>query len=165
MDGIRHWMSDVPGSEWSAWDVTMGARWMTVELAGICGILVGAIMAIGLAFGFAQVGFVVSFKSLALNWDWLIPENPMGKMISMESGIKGFLNAMKVTLLLHLLRCCWLWMRRGQLSIRNFTSIDAVAAFGWRLGLIICMAMAVLQLAWLWRTTCSNGSVRNKNSR
>lgn len=141
MDAIRHWTVDVPGSEWGPWDVTLGARWMSVELAGTCGILVAAIMAIGLAFGFAQVGFVFSFKSLALNWDRLIPENPMGKLISMESGIKGLLNAMKVTLLLGI-SMLLLWMRRGELSIRNFGSIDAVAAFGWRLGLIICMAMA-----------------------
>lgn len=141
MEGIRSWMADVPGSEWGPWDVTLGARWMSVELAGTCGILVAAIMAIGLAFGFAQVGFVISFKSLALNWDRLIPENPIGKLISMESGIKGLLNAMKVTLLLGI-SMLLLWMRRGELSIRNFGSIDAVAAFGWRLGLIICMAMA-----------------------
>ena len=119
------------------WNVTLGARWMSAELAGICGLFVVAILAIGLAFGFAQVGFVISFKSLALNWDRLIPENPFSKLISMDSGIKGVLNAMKVTLLLGI-SMLLLWMRRGELSIRNFGSIDAVAAYGWRLGLVIC---------------------------
>lgn len=146
MDSIRHWTTDVPSTEWNGWNVMVGARWMSVELAGTCGILVGTIMTIGLAFGFAQVGFVISFKSLALNWDRLIPENPMGKLISMESGIKGLLSAMKVTLLLGI-SMLLLWMRRGELSIRNFGSIDAVAAFGWRLGLIICMAMAGVAIA------------------
>ncbi len=141
MNGIRHWMTDVPGSEWTAWHVTLGARWMSAELAGTCGLLVLAILAVGLSFGFAQVGFLVSFKPLALKWDRLIPENPLGRLVSVDSGIKGLLSAMKVTLLMGVAMLL-LWMRRGELSMRNFRSIDEVAAFGWRLGLIICMALA-----------------------
>ena len=141
MNGLREWMTDVPGTEWNAWHVTLGARWMSAELVGTCGLFVLAILSIGLAFGFAQVGFVISFKSLELKWDRLIPENPFSKLISMDSGIKGVLNALKVTLLLGI-SMLMLWLRRGELSIRNFGSIDAVAAYGWRLGLIICLAMA-----------------------
>ena len=141
MNGFREWMTDVPGTEWNAWHVTLGARWMSAELVGTCGLFVLAILSIGLAFGFAQVGFVISFKSLELKWDRLIPENPFSKLISMDSGIKGVLNALKVTLLLGI-SMLMLWLRRGELSIRNFGSIDAVAAYGWRLGLMICLAMA-----------------------
>ena len=141
MNGLREWMTDVPGTEWNAWHVTLGARWMSAELVGTCGLFVLAILSIGLAFGFAQVGFVISFKSLELKWDRLIPENPFSKLISMDSGIKGVLNALKVTLLLGI-SMLMLWLRRGELSIRNFGSIDAVAAYGWRLGLMICLAMA-----------------------
>ena len=141
MNGFREWMTDVPGTEWDAWHVTLGARWMSAELVGTCGLFVLAILSIGLAFGFAQVGFVISFKSLELKWERLIPENPFSKLISMDSGIKGVLNALKVTLLLGI-SMLMLWLRRGELSIRNFGSIDAVAAYGWRLGLMICLAMA-----------------------
>ena len=141
MNGFREWMTDVPGSEWNEWNVTLGARWMSAELAGICGFFVLAILSIGLAFGFAQVGFIISFKPLALKWDRLIPENPFSKLISMDSGIKGILNAMKVTLLLGI-SILMIWLRRGELSVRNFGSIDAVAAYAWKLGLMICMAMA-----------------------
>ena len=141
MNGFREWITDVPASEWNAWNVTLSARWMSSELAGTCGLFVLAIMSIGLAFGFAQVGFVISFKSLELKWERLIPENPFAKLISMDSGIKGGLNAMKVTLLLGI-SMLMLWMRRGELSIRNFGSIDEVAAHAWRLGLMICLAMA-----------------------
>ena len=141
MNGFREWMTDVPGTEWDAWHVTLGARWMSAELVGTCGLFVLAILSIGLAFGFAQVGFVISFKSLELKWDRLIPENPFSKLISMDSGIKGVLNALKVALLLGI-SMLMLWLRRGELSIRNFGSIDAVAAYGWRLGLMICLAMA-----------------------
>ena len=141
MNGFREWMTDVPGTEWNARNVTLGARWMSAELVGTCGLFVLAILSIGLAFGFAQVGFVISLKSLELKWDRLIPENPFSKLISMDSGIKGVLNAMKVTLLLGI-SMLMLWLRRGELSIRNFGSIDAVAAYGWRLGLMICLAMA-----------------------
>ncbi len=141
MNGFREWITDVPASEWNAWNVTLSARWMSSELVGTCGLFVLAIMSIGLAFGFAQVGFVISFKSLELKWERLIPENPFAKLISMDSGIKGGLNAMKVTLLLGI-SMLMLWMRRGELSIRNFGSIDEVAAHAWRLGLMICLAMA-----------------------
>lgn len=141
MNGFREWITDVPASEWNAWNVTLSARWMSSELVGTCGLFVLAILSVGLAFGFAQVGFVISFKSLELKWERLIPENPFSKLISMDSGIKGILNAMKVTLLLGI-SMLLLWMRRGELSIRNFSSIDEVAANGWRLGLIICLAMA-----------------------
>jgi flagellar biosynthetic protein FlhB len=146
MNGFREWMTDVPGTEWNAWNVTLGARWMSSELVGICGLFVLAILSVGLAFGFAQVGFVISFKSLELKWERLIPENPLSKLISMDSGIKGVLNAMKVTLLLGI-SMLMLWLRRGELSIRNFGSIDAVAACGWRLGLIICLAMSGVAVA------------------
>ena len=53
---------------------------------------------------------------------------------------------MKVTLLLGI-SMLMLWMRRGELSIRNFGSIDAVAAYAWRLGLIICLAMSGVSVA------------------
>lgn len=119
---------------------------MSAELVGICGVFVLAILTVGVAFGFAQVGFVMSFKSLEIKWDWLIPENPFSKLISIDSGIKGVLNAMKVTLLLGI-SMLMLWMRRGELSIRNFGSIDAVAAYAWRLGLIICLAMSGVSVA------------------
>ena len=146
MNGIRHWMTDVPGSDWNTWNVTIGAQWMSVELAGTCGLFVLAILAIGLSFGFMQVGFLVSFKPLALNWERLLPENPFGKIVSLDSTIKGLLSAMKVTLLLSVAMLL-LWMRRHELSVRNFSSIDQVAAFGWRLGLIICIAMAGISVA------------------
>ena len=146
MNGFREWLTDVPSTEWNAWNVTLSARWMSAELVGICGVFVLAILTVGVAFGFAQVGFVMSFKSLEIKWDRLIPENPFSKLISIDSGIKGVLNAMKVTLLLGI-SMLMLWMRRGELSIRNFGSIDAVAAYAWRLGLIICLAMSGVSVA------------------
>ena len=141
MNGFRQWITDVPGSEWTAWHVTVGARWMSAELLGTCGLFVLAISAIGLSFGFAQVGFLISFKPLALNWGRLMPENPLGRLISLDSGLKGLLSAMKVTLLLSV-SILLLWMRRGEFSVHNFRSPDEVAAFGWHLGLIICLALA-----------------------
>jgi len=141
MNGFRVWMSDVPAAEWSAWDVGVGARWMSAELVGVCGLFVLAILSVGLAFGFAQVGFVISFKSLELKWDRLLPENPLGKLISIDSGVKGMLSAMKVSLLLGI-SMLMLWLRRGEFSVRRFATIDAVAAYAWQLGLIICLAMA-----------------------
>ena len=141
MNGFRVWIADVPGAEWSAWDVGVGARWMSAELVGVCGLFVLAILSVGLAFGFAQVGFVISFKSLELKWDRLLPENPLGKLISIDSGVKGILSAMKVSLLLGI-SMLMLWLRRSEFSVRRFGTIDDVAAYAWQLGLVICLAMA-----------------------
>lgn len=141
MDGFREWFTEVPSQEWSDWHVTAGARWLTSTLIGSCGILVLGLAAVGLAFSFAQVGFHISFKSLAINWERILPENGLSRIVSFDSGIKGLMNAIKVVLLL-CITSILLWMRRSEFSIHNFESVDAVAAFAWRLGLTICMAMA-----------------------
>ncbi len=141
LNGFREWFIDVPTSEWTPWHVALGARWLSTELMGTCGLLVTGLMAIGLMFGFAQVGFVVSLKPLAINWSRILPENGWSKVLSLESGVRGLLSAMKVSLLLSI-TALLLWMRRHELSVGNFDSVVGVAAFGWRLGLIVCLAMA-----------------------
>ena len=146
MDGFREWFLEVPSMEWGNWQVSLGARWITSELTGICGVFVLGIMAIGLAFGFAQVGFHVSFKSLAINWERVLPQNGWSKIISMDSGIHGLLNATKVTLLLAVTMIL-LWMRRHELSLRNFESVAAVSTFAWHLGLMICISLAGVTIA------------------
>lgn len=141
LGGFREWFTEVPQSEWTQWHISLGARWLSMELIGICGLLVAGLMTVGLAFGFAQVGFVVSFKPLAMNWSRILPENGWSRVLSLESGVRGLLSVLKVSLLLSI-TALLLWMRRQELSIHNFESVADVAAFGWRLGLIVCLAMA-----------------------
>jgi len=146
MEAFRHWLMDVPSTDWTAWHVSMGARWLTFELTGICGVLVLALMGIGLAFGFAQVGFHFSAKALEIKWERILPENGWSRLMSIDSGVKGLLNGMKVTLLL-CVTVLVLWLRRSELSIQNFATVAAVATFAWRLGLVICIAMAGVSVA------------------
>lgn len=140
-NGFHRWFDDVPSENWTTWHIVLGARWLSTELLWICGFLTGGLMAIGLAFGFAQAGFHISFKSLAINWERVLPENGFSRLISLESGVRGLLNALKVLLLLGV-TLLLLWKRRHELSIANFESTQAAAAFGWRLGLGICISMA-----------------------
>jgi flagellar biosynthetic protein FlhB len=141
MDSFRQWFTDVPSSEWESWHVSIGARWLSVELVTMCGILVIGLMAIGLAFGFAQVGFHISFQALAIKWERVLPENGFSRIVSMESGIRGMLSAAKVSLLM-IVAVILLWMKRSQLSIQNFSTVKSVASAGWNLGLGICISLA-----------------------
>jgi flagellar biosynthetic protein FlhB len=145
MEGFRRWFVEVPGEVWGVHHVSEGAHWMTSELIAICGFLVPGIMVIGLAFGFAQVGFHFSFKSLAINWERLLPENGFSRIISMESGIRGLMNVAKVTFLLCVSAIC-LWIKRAEFSIQNHSSVLSLTASAWKLGLYVCIAMAAVSL-------------------
>jgi len=141
LESVRLWCMEVPHQEWTSQHVNAIAQWLGWELLGTCGLLVLGLMSIGLAFSFAQVGFHLSFKSLAINWDRVLPENGLSRIVSLDSGIKGLMNAVKVTFLLSV-AATLIWVRRSEFSIRNFESVQAVAAFAWRFGLMICLAMA-----------------------
>ncbi len=141
MNGFREWFTDVPTEDWSSWHVSAGLHWLSSELLGICGFMVLGLMAIGLAFSFAQAGFHISFKSLAINWERVLPENGFSRILSLDSGIKGLMNAVNVLFLL-CVTILLLWIRRHQITVGRFDSTAAVAEFAWRLGLTVCMAMA-----------------------
>lgn len=141
MNGMRTWFMEVPSTDWTDWHTTVGAQWISGELFRACGVLVITMMVVGLAFGFAQVGFVLTLKPLAINWERILPTTGWDRLISIESGVRGLLNAAKVTFLLGL-TIIQLWMRRHELSGNQFTTVGGVAAFAWRLGLSICISMA-----------------------
>ena len=145
MEGFRRWFVEVPSEAWGVHHVSESAHWMTNELVAICGFLVPGIMVIGLAFGFAQVGFHFSFKSLAINWERLLPENGFSRIISMDSGIRGVMNVAKVSLLLCVSAIC-LWIKRAEFSVQNHASVASLTASAWRLGLYVCIAMTGVSL-------------------
>lgn len=141
MDSFRLWITDVPLHEWGTRDVTAGAHWLTWEMLSLSGVMVGGLMSIGLAFGFAQVGFHISFDLLAIKWERVLPENGFSKIISMDSGIHGLMNVAKVTFLMTVSGTL-LWLKRSQLSIHNFATVEDVASFAWKFGMSLCLAMA-----------------------
>lgn len=146
MGSFREWFVEVPDSEWGSLNVTNGALWLASELVSICGISVIGLMAIGLSFGFAQVGFHISFQALAIKWDRMLPENGFARIISIESGIRGLLSAAKVTLLMAV-TAILLWIKRSQLSIGNYSTVRSIAAAGWNLGLSIGISLAGVTIA------------------
>lgn len=140
-NAFYRWFTDVPTEEWGQHHVTVMARWMLAEVFSTSGLLLGSLLAAGLIFGFAQAGFHVSFKSLAVRWDRLLPENGWSRILSVDSGIRGLLNAAKVTLLLTVTSIL-LWIKRSEFSVLNYNSAASVAAAAWSTGLMICLAMA-----------------------
>jgi flagellar biosynthetic protein FlhB len=145
MEGFRRWFAEVPSEAWGVHHVSESAHWMTNELVAICGFLVPGVMLIGLAFGFAQVGFHVSFQALEIKWERLLPENGFSKIVSMESGIAGLMNVAKVSLLLGVSAIC-LWIKRAEFSVQNHASVASLTESAWRLGLYVCIAMAGVSL-------------------
>lgn len=141
MAGIRLWFMDVPSTDWTTWHTSMGAYWLSSELVKTCGVLVLTMMAVGLIFGFAQVGFVLTLKPLAINWERVLPTTGWDQLFSIESGVRGLLNSLKVSFLLGL-TLLQLWIRRHELSISHFNTVGGIAAFAWKMGLSICISMA-----------------------
>ncbi len=144
--GMKLWIRDIPSEDFSHWHVTAGAHWVSGELLSICGTLVGLLMVTGIAVGFMQVGFVVSFKSMEIDWSRILPSNGLNRLFSIESGLQGLMGASKV-LFLMLASLLIIWMRRSSLSVSNFATLSEVVAFAWQLGLTICLMLAGVSLA------------------
>jgi flagellar biosynthetic protein FlhB len=107
--------------------------------------MVLGLTAIGLAFSFAQAGFHISFKSLAINWERVLPENGFSRILSLDSGIKGLMNAVKVSFLL-CVTVTLLWLRRNQITVGQFDTTSSVAEYAWELGLTVSMALAGISI-------------------
>ena len=145
LGSIRIWFRDAPEIDWTDQHTILGARWLSSELFGACGILVIVVSLVALALGFLQVGFTVSWKPLAANWSKLSPVRGMQRLFSMESAIRGTLGALKVTGLL-LISGTVIWWRQAELRPENFGSLADVMQFGWKFGLTIGTALAGLVL-------------------
>lgn len=145
MDSICLWIRDIPAEDWTESHVLAGAYWLSSELLAICGVLVLSVMAVGLLAGFLQVGFVISFQPMEMDWSRLLPTNGWSRVVSFESGIRGLQGAMKVSLLTAV-SLLMLWLKRHELSVGNFSTVASLAGFGWRLGLSICLLMSAIAL-------------------
>ena len=142
---FRTWMRDVPPSDWTNFHSSMGARWFASELVMTCGGLLIVIMFIGLLINFLQVGFVISFRPMEMDWGKLSPAKGWERLMSSESLIRGGLGAAKV-LLLVCVSCIILWFRRHELSVTNFSSVGELLIYGWNLGLTICVSLAIVMV-------------------
>ncbi|MBL8819053.1 MAG: EscU/YscU/HrcU family type III secretion system export apparatus switch protein [Planctomyces sp.] len=141
LSGVRMWVESIDISEWTVWHSQTGASWLTSELTAITGFFVLTLMAIGLMTGFLQVGFVISFKPLEIDFEKLMPSKGWSRVMSMESGIRGLQGAFKVSALL-IVSSSVLWTYRDRLSVRNFSTVGSVVAEAWDLGLLIALILA-----------------------
>lgn len=145
LDAFRTWMRPIPASDWSDLHTQLGARWLSAELLSTCGMFLGLLTIVGLCVGFAQSGFLISFKPMELNFEKMSPARGWEKLFSAESGVRGLLGIAKV-LGLVTVAAAIIWMRSGEFSAANFTSIGHLFGYGWKLGLTICMALAAVSL-------------------
>lgn len=146
LDDIRTWFQEVPASDWTIFHIQTGARWMATEIVGICGLLLGLLIIMGLALGFLQVGFVISWKPLSPDWNRVNPAKGLERLMSPESAVRGALGALKVVGLL-IVSATILWFRRDELALQNFSSLGDVLGFAWKMGLTIGIALAGVTLA------------------
>ena len=141
-DSFRTWFRDIPSTDWTDIHTQLGARWLSVEMMGTCGVMLLSLMAVGLMVGFAQSGFVISTKPMEVNFEKLSPVKGWEKLFSIDSGIRGILGIAKVMMLL-IVASALLWYRRSELSTANFSSVGGLCLFGWKLGLSICLTLAI----------------------
>ncbi len=146
MEAFRTWFQDAPSADWTNLHTQLGARWLSQELAANCGTLVLLLMGVGLIIGFAQVGFLISWKPMELDIQKLSPIKGWQRLFSVDSAIKGGLGIAKVILLL-LVSSSIIWFRRSELSTANFATIGSLFSFGWNLGLVICLTLAMVSFS------------------
>lgn len=146
MQAFRTWFRDASSGDWTNMHTQLGARWLSVELLSNCGALVALLMGVGLVIGFAQVGFLISWKPMELDIQKLSPIKGWQRLFSIDSAIKGGLGIAKVFLLL-LVSCAIIWFRRGELSSTNFGSVGSLFSFAWDLGLTICLTLAMMSFS------------------
>lgn len=144
-DSIRIWFRDAPRAGWTQFHTSSGTRWMSSEIAGTCGTLLVCVMFVGLVISFLQVGFVISWRPMALDFGKLSPVKGWARIMSAESAVRATLSGMKVTFLLATSGVILYW-RRDELSAGNFSSTSQLFLFGWNIGLTICISLTVVTL-------------------
>ncbi|MEQ9408612.1 MAG: EscU/YscU/HrcU family type III secretion system export apparatus switch protein [Fuerstiella sp.] len=143
MQSFRIWFRDAPSMDWTSLHTTLGARWLSAEMMACCGGLMLMLMGVGLMIGFAQVGFLISWKPMEIDFEKMSPIRGWKRLVSIDSAVKGILGLAKVSLLL-IVSCTILWARRSELAARNFGSVNGLFTFGWNLGLTICLSLAMV---------------------
>ena len=101
------------------------------------------LLGVGLMTGFAQSGFLISWKPMELDPGKMSPIKGWKRIFSMESAIKGGLGFAKVSLLLTV-SCSIVWFRREELAATNFSTVNGLFTFAWNLGLTICLSLAAV---------------------
>ncbi|MCA9084792.1 MAG: EscU/YscU/HrcU family type III secretion system export apparatus switch protein [Planctomycetaceae bacterium] len=143
MDAFRIWYQDASFTDWTNLHSLLGARWFSTQMLAACGTLVAVLMVVGLLIGFSQVGFVISWKPMEIDFEKLSPVRGWQKLMSMESAIRGGLGISKVTLLL-MVSIGIVWFRRHELSAGNFASVNGLFLYAWNLGLTISLSLAIV---------------------
>jgi len=134
-------------------EVTSAAQTLSAMLLGgleAVGLILAALLLIGLATGLIQTGFNFSVQKLLPRWQRLSPADGFRRLWSTQTLVRGLLAVAKAAVVL--LIAAWIVSSRtDQLrSLMHGTLADAAAA-GWyltmRLGMAIAAALVLLGLA------------------
>lgn len=145
---LRDGLHGIGRTDWGTAETLISTRWVLGQSAEICSGLILGMLALGLAVGLLQAGFLFTLKPLAVNFGRLDPVSGMSKLFSLDSLMRGGLSILKVTGCMlaagWILTANWHALRaesRGSL-------IDIVsAAWGLATTLLLVLSGALLTLA------------------
>ncbi len=120
--------------QWRTGETVIAARWFSGQVAATTGLIVGLLFAVGLATGFLQSGFHISFKPLATNWERLSPARGWSKFMSWDGAVRGLSVSIKVSVVGGLL-AWFLSNRTALLGILGHGTLARGIAATWSLAL------------------------------
>ena len=136
---MQIWLSRSFEGVWNPTHTNISVRWMSTELLMICGLPLGILTAIALMTAFSQVGFVASFKPLAIDFEKLSPGRNWKKLFSIDNGLQGLLAFFKVVLIVAF-TSIFFYIRSDEYRTTATSTVLHVASNTWTQGLRI----------WIW---------------
>ena len=137
--GIQIWLAKSFDGVWDPMHTHLTARWMSTELVMMCGVPLGILAAIALMTAFSQVGFVPTFKPLAVDFEKLSPSRNWQRLVSIDNGVRGLLSFFKVSLIVAF-TLIFFYIRSDEYRIAATSSVLQVTSNTWTVGLRI----------WIW---------------
>ncbi len=154
--GIQTWLTKSFDGVWLPMHTHLTARWMSTELVMMCGLPLGLLTVIALMTAFSQVGFVASFKPLAIDFEKLSPARNWQRLISIDNGVRGILAFMKIMLIISF-TFTFFYLRSDEYRITAASTVQRVTSEAWRngmkvwiwlSGLLLCLAALDYLVRW-----------------
>lgn len=137
--GIQTWLTRSFDGVWLPMHTDLSVRWMSTELMMMCGLPLAMLAVIALMTAFSQVGFVASFKPLAVDFEKLSPSRNWKRLISIDNGIRGLLALFKILLIISF-TFSFFYLRSDEYRITAASTVERVSSETWRNGMRI----------WIW---------------
>lgn len=134
LHAMRSGLSGPVAGQWQLGETVVAARWFSGQLLATTSLVVGVLFAVGLATGFLQSGFHISFKPLGANWERLSPASGWSRLMSWDGAVRGLSVSLKVAAVGGLLTW-FLSDRVALLAIAGRGSLGRSASSAWHLAL------------------------------